>query len=176
MLELGLARDAGGIAHRHTSSHLGEAESTNPCDKNRGSLSADMSPQRETHGRSVKGPLALPRAAAAALVIRAQSTIDDRSVSVVHVPDPVVDGSAAHVRGTAVFQAPCSPSDFAVLHRQLADGSAIRQRGRRNGTTRQPRALPLWNGQGNAALVPSPNPRQKYNGAHSTSPPGPGGR
>ena len=115
---------------------------------------------------------ALPRAAAAALVIRARSSHDDRSVCGVHVPDPVVDGSAAHVRGTAVFQAPCSPSDFAVLHRQLADGSAIRQRGRRNGTTRQPRALPLWNGQGNAALVPSPNPRQKYNGAHSTPPPG----
>ena len=146
--------------------------SSNPCDKNRVSLPVKMSPQREIYSRPFARAIGVGRAGGRA---HHQSSVplDDRSVCVAYVPGPVVDGSAAHVRGTAVFQAPCSPSDFAVLHRQLADGSAIRQRGRRNGTTRQPRALPLWNGQGERrpSTIPQPQAKIQWRAQHFSSRP-----
>ena len=132
---------------RHTSSaRHGVRPSTNPCDKNRVSLSVNIYPQRGITHAALPGPLSL--SSAAALIIRARSPRDDRSVCVVHVPDPVVDGSAAHVRGTAVFQAPCSPIRFCCFAGSWPGGSAIRQRDGATKTTRQTRALPFVNNQG----------------------------
>ena len=117
------------------------------------SLPVEKSPLREKRTAGLSGPLVLPRAAAATLVIRAQSTIDDRSVSVAHAPDPVVDSSAAHVRGTTVFQAPCSPIRFLLFCSSWLGGSVIPGSG--DGATEplDKRArCPFWHGQGEPTL------------------------
>ena len=90
--------------------------------------------RRCTHA-ALPGPLALPRAAAAALVIRARSPRDDRSVSVAHVPDPVVDGTCEAPYGA---QTPCSHIRFCCFQELGRRGRDPRAR---KGTAHRPCGL-----------------------------------
>ena len=117
------------------------------------SLPVEKSPLREKRTAGPSGPLVLPRAAAATLVIRARSPRDDRSVCVVHVPDPAFDGSAGHVRAPSVLETACSPIRFCCFAQQLVGGGATPAAGAAQREPLDKRArCPFWHGQGEPTL------------------------